>query len=193
MGGDRDEFIRERMRRDWGARSRHYAVHATSKNRVFAEILVGLVDPAAGERVLDVATGPGVVALEAARAVGTSGRVVATDLAPEWEAVITEVMAEAGIDNVEFRTMGAEALALADESFDVALCQFGLMFMPDPVRAPAGDAPGVARWRALGCRRLEHAGQGRSLRGDGERSWPRRHLSPRRSGSPRRSPSANRG
>ena len=48
---------------------------------------------------------------------------------------IAERTAEAGLDNVEFRAMGAERLDLPDASFDVALCQFGLMFVPDPVQA----------------------------------------------------------
>ena len=152
--GARDEAIRERMRRDWGARSRYYADHAAPRNRPFAEILVGLVRPAPGERVLDVATGPGVVAIEAARAVGPAGRVVATDLAPEWGAILAERAAAAGVGNVEFRVMGAEELALPDASFDVAICQFGLMFVPDPVRAlremrrvlRPGGRLGVAVW-----------------------------------------------
>lgn len=154
MGAERDEAIRERMRRDWGVRARYYAEHAAPKNRPFAELLVGLTRPAPGERVLDVATGPGVVAIEAARAVGPAGRVEATDLAPEWGEILAERAAEAGVGWIEFRAMGAEELALADASFDVALCQFGLMFVPDPVRAlremrrvlRPGGRLGVAVW-----------------------------------------------
>ena len=151
---ERAEFVRERMRQDWGVRTRHYAAYSVPKNRPFAELLVAAVAPAPGERVLDVATGPGVVAVAAARAVGPTGHVVATDLAPEWGEVVAEACADAGIANVEFRAMGAEALALPDESFDVALCQFGLMFVPDPVRAlremrrvlRPGGRLGVAVW-----------------------------------------------
>jgi SAM-dependent methyltransferase len=67
--------------------------------------------------------------------VGPSGHVLATDLAPEWGALIAERRAEAGLGNVTFRAMGAEHLDLPDASFDLALCQFGLMFVPDPVQA----------------------------------------------------------
>ena len=37
-----------------------------------------------GAQVLDVATGPGIVAAEAAERIGPSGSVLATDLVPEW-------------------------------------------------------------------------------------------------------------
>jgi SAM-dependent methyltransferase len=39
------------------------------------------------------------------------------------------------VTNVAFALMPAEALALPDEAFDVALCQFGLMFVAERVRA----------------------------------------------------------
>ncbi len=154
MDNDRDERIRERMRRDWSARSEHYAAHAAPKNRPYAEILVDAVKLVVDERVLDVATGPGVVALEAAHAIGPAGRVVATDLVPDWGEVVAAAAAREGLSNIEFREMGAEALALPDASFDVALCQFGLMFVPDPVRALTelrrvlrdGGRLGVAVW-----------------------------------------------
>lgn len=132
---DRAEFIRERMRQSWGARYRRFAEHAAPQTAAFSDVLIAKVRPAPGERVLDVATGSGVVALRAAAAVGPSGEVVATDLVPEWAEVIAEETAKAGLANVTFRTMGAEALDLPDRRFDLALCQFGLMFVPDPVQA----------------------------------------------------------
>jgi SAM-dependent methyltransferase len=131
---DRAEFIRSSMRQTWATRTRIYGEMARS-HAAHTEMLIAKARLRPGESVLDVATGPGVVALAAARAVGPSGRVVATDLAPEWSSVVDEACAAAGIGNVMFRAMGAEALDLADDSFDVALCQFGLMFVPNPVRA----------------------------------------------------------
>src|SRR4051794_7745169 len=131
---DRGQFIRDRMRESWGARTRPYAAQADG-HAAHTQQLITLVAPQPGERVLDVATGPGVVALAAAVAVGPTGQVLATDLAPEWGDVIAERCAEAGLDAVTFRAMGAEQLDLPDRSFDVALCQFGLMFVPDPVQA----------------------------------------------------------
>ena len=137
---------------EWGARAASYAAYAVPKNRPYARDLVAAVGIAEGERVLDVATGPGVVAIEAARSLAGSGEVVATDLAPEWEPFVG--LAAAGLGNVRFRVMPAEALALPDDAFDVAFCQFGLMFVSDPAVALAeisrvlrpGGRLGVAVW-----------------------------------------------
>ncbi|HEY3107903.1 MAG TPA: methyltransferase domain-containing protein [Chloroflexota bacterium] len=132
---DRAAFIRESMRRSWGGRTAQYAAATAGNNDRYAAVLLELVGPRPGERVLDVATGPGVVAVPAALAVGPAGQVVATDLAPEWEEVVAGNAAKAGAANVAFRASSADALDLPDGSFDVALCQFGLMFVPEPVQA----------------------------------------------------------
>jgi ubiquinone/menaquinone biosynthesis C-methylase UbiE len=132
---DRAELIRERMRRKFGAMTREYATIGAQSHAEHSELLVARVGPAPGAHVLDVATGPGGVALAAAAAVGPRGRVLATDLAPEWQEVVEAACSEAGVTNVAFRAMGAEALELPDTSFDVVFCKLGLMFVPDPVRA----------------------------------------------------------
>ncbi|MGH2534197.1 MAG: class I SAM-dependent methyltransferase [Thermomicrobiales bacterium] len=146
--------IRDRMRRDWGARRHEYATAAAQINAAVADLLLGLVAPDPGDRVLDVATGPGVVALRAARLTGPTGPVLATDIAPEWEEFVTGPSAAEGLPNVSFRAMGAEALDLPGASFDVAYCQFGLMFVPDRARALGelrrvlrpGGRLGIAVW-----------------------------------------------
>ena len=129
------DFIRQSMRKTWGARVDAYIAEAAPNTAQHTKALLELQPARPGERVLDVATGPGVVALAAALQVGPQGSVVATDLAPEWEPHIQRRADELGLDNVTFRAMGAESLDLPDDSFDVAYCQFGLMFVPDPVQA----------------------------------------------------------
>jgi|SRR5579884_855530 len=132
---ERADEVRGRMREMWGARARSFAEHAAPQTSKYAEVLVGAVAPRPGERVLDVACGSGVVAVRAARLVEPAGEVVATDLAPEWAELVAETAAAAGVTNVAFRAMGAEALDLPDQAFDAAFCQFGLMFVPDPTQA----------------------------------------------------------
>ena len=92
-----------------------------------------LAHVAPGQRVLDVATGIGEPAMTAARQVGPSGSVVAIDQAPQMLAVARERMQVAGIRTVEFIEGDAETTALPLDSFDAAVCRWGLMFFQDPV------------------------------------------------------------
>jgi ubiquinone/menaquinone biosynthesis C-methylase UbiE len=88
-----------------------------------------------GQRVLDVACGTGLVALDAARAVGHDGCVLGIDLSGQMAAAASRRAQERQLSNVSFARMDGETLELPDASFDVALCALGLMYMPDPERA----------------------------------------------------------
>lgn len=98
----------------------------------FGQRLVELAELEPGMRVLDVATGPGIVALPAAERVGKDGYVLGIDLAAGMiDAAIHERDAR-GVQNVDFRVMDAEDLDLPDGSFDALLCGFGLMLFDEP-------------------------------------------------------------
>jgi SAM-dependent methyltransferase len=90
--------------------------------------LVRFARIAAGEKVLDVGTGTGVVAVTAARA-GAS--VTALDLTPELLAQAHENGRIAG-QHIVWTEGDAEQLPYPDASFDVVLSQFGHMFAPRP-------------------------------------------------------------
>jgi ubiquinone/menaquinone biosynthesis C-methylase UbiE len=83
-----------------------------------------------GERVLDVACGTGVVTRLAAERVGATGAVTAVDVSAEMIDVAKSVSASAGAP-IDWHVRDAASLDLAAASFDVALCQMGLMFMED--------------------------------------------------------------
>ena len=143
-----------RRRAEWTERVERFARDAAPRTRPFAEALVAFLPPPVGAQVLDVATGTGLVAVEAARRVGPRGSVLATDFLPAWEPFVRTTVSAARVANVMFATMPAEALALPDASFDVAYCQFGLMFVPEPIRALCemrrvlrpGGRIGIAVW-----------------------------------------------
>ena len=88
-----------------------------------------------GERVLDVACGTGLISFRAAEAVGEQGTVVGTDISGEMIETARRGAAARDLANVTFERGDAEALPLADASFDAAVCGLGLMYVPDPVRA----------------------------------------------------------
>jgi O-methyltransferase/aklanonic acid methyltransferase len=97
--------------------------------------LVQLAELAGARRVLDIGTGTGVVALAAAARVGPEGKVVGIDLSEGMLAMAREQAARAGReDRLAFRRMDAEALELADQSFDAILSLFALFHFPDPLR-----------------------------------------------------------
>ena len=88
-----------------------------------------------GERVLDVACGTGIVALDAAARVSPGGDVVGVDLSGCMIEVARRRAMQEHRTNISFERADAEQLALPDNSFNVALCALGLMYMPVPERA----------------------------------------------------------
>jgi ubiquinone/menaquinone biosynthesis C-methylase UbiE len=90
-----------------------------------------------GERVLDVASGTGLVAFAAARAVGARGHVDGVDLSGEMVAAAVQRAGQLRVDNATFSRMDAEALEFPDAQFDAVLCGLGLMYVPDAARAIA--------------------------------------------------------
>lgn len=113
--------------------------HQLSFPELYEQTLVGplfqpwagpLLDDVAltpGDRLLDVACGTGIVARVATKRLGGSGRVVGVDPNPGMLAVARKRAPE-----VDWRDGVAEALPLlANEQFDVVVCQQGLQFFPD--------------------------------------------------------------
>lgn len=96
----------------------------------WAARLIDTVGLNPGETVLDVACGSGAVAIAAHDRVGPTGAVAGLDLNPDMLAVARRKQPE-----VQWTEGRAENLPFSDQSFDVALCQFGLMFFDDPPQA----------------------------------------------------------
>jgi ubiquinone/menaquinone biosynthesis C-methylase UbiE len=94
--------------------------------------LVDAIDPQPGERLLEVAAGPGETGFIAARRIGPEGRLLSTDQAPDMVEVAQRRAAELGLDNVDFAVVDAQEMELEPGSFDAALCRWGYMLMGDP-------------------------------------------------------------
>src|SRR5690606_37484122 len=82
-----------------------------------------------GERVLDVASGTGVVARLAAERVGREGTIEGLDANPAMLAVAREAAPREL--SITWHQAAAEQIPLADESFDAVLCGMGLQFFAD--------------------------------------------------------------
>ena len=89
----------------------------------------------AGERVLDVACGTGLVTFAAAAAVGPAGLVMGADLSEVMVERARAQGARLGAGHIRFERMDAEDLDLPAASFDAAVCALGLMYVPDARKA----------------------------------------------------------
>lgn len=138
--------------------------------RPWAERLVEAAGLMAGERVLDLACGTGIVARTAARRVGPGGTVVGVDVNPAMLEVAREV--SDGIrPPIEYVESNALNLAFPASSFDVVFCQQGLQFFADRAAAlrevrrvttPRGRAI-FAVWRGIDHHRAMTALDGEVL------------------------------
>ncbi len=128
---DPDAFTAE-SRANWSKAAPHYGALADELFRPMAHAFVKFAGVKAGQTVLDVACGPGTATLACAKAVGPKGKVVGVDLAPGMLKAAGE-----RLGTIDLREMNAEALDLPDSTFDVVICQLGLMLFAKPDRALA--------------------------------------------------------
>jgi SAM-dependent methyltransferase len=81
--------------------------------------------------VLDVCCGSGASAIPAAETVGLSGSVVGVDLAENLLELARAKANQRGLTNIRFQSGDLMHLPFDDESFDTAVCVFGIFFVPD--------------------------------------------------------------
>lgn len=118
--------------------------------------MVDAVAPQPGERVLELAAGPGDTGFLAAELIAPGGgTLICSDRA---EAMLEVAKARAtglGLRNVEFRTLDLEWIDLETASVDAVLCRWAFMLVPDPEAAlretrrvlkPGGGRIALAVW-----------------------------------------------
>ena len=114
---------------DWGPAIEDWLGTATATMLDHAHLTSGM-------RVLDIAAGAGGQTLAAARRVGPSGHVLATDISPAILEFAAGEAARAGVGTVEtLEADGEDLSAVQDDSYDAAISRVGLIYFPDQHRA----------------------------------------------------------
>ena len=154
--------VRARVHGMWAAVAPGWAEHAgavDARTAGLAERLLDLASIAPGDRVLELACGPGGLGIAAARRVDGI-EVVLSDVAAPMVAIAAS--RADGLANVRARVLDLEEIDEPDRSFDVLLCREGLMFAADPERAGRelhriarpGARVAISVWGAAGAQSL---------------------------------------
>ena len=130
MPDDRDgEKHRETVRASFDKQAVEFSESPVMTDRAALERLVGWAAVSGGERVLDVACGPGLVAAAFAPHVA---QVVGVDLTPAMLARATAIVRERGIANAAFAQADVERLPFPDRCFDRVVSRRAFHHFPDP-------------------------------------------------------------
>jgi ubiquinone/menaquinone biosynthesis C-methylase UbiE len=132
------EQFRRRLHDMWSGVAGAWGKHAAfidARGATVTEQMLALTIPRPGERVLELACGPGGVGLAAASHVGATGQVMLSDISVEMLSIAAIRAKQLGLANVSTSILDLEHIAQPDDSFDVVFCREGLMLVQDPGRA----------------------------------------------------------
>ena len=107
-----------------------------------AQLLVEYAHLRSGDRVLDIATGTGMVAFYAAEKIGPTGSVLGIDIAEGMLAQARQKYAQQGLTNLQFMQADGEHCSAPEESFDAIFCGSAFIWMTDLYRS-------LCHWRRL--------------------------------------------
>jgi SAM-dependent methyltransferase len=134
---DPDDLRRQTLER-WERAATGWSAQRARMQRASAPVsqwLVEAIDPQPGQRVLELAAGPGDTGLLAAELLHPGGTLISTDVAEPMVEAARARAAELGLDNVVFRVMDAEWIDEPAASLDAVLCRWGFMLLADPAAA----------------------------------------------------------
>jgi ubiquinone/menaquinone biosynthesis C-methylase UbiE len=126
-----DQAARETWSRAADAWERHQA-ELREVTASVSQWMVDAIDPQPGQRVLELAAGPGETGFIAAARLGPGGTLVSSDQSEEMVSVARRRAQALGLQNVEFAVVDAQQLEFDSARFDAALCRFGYMLVGDP-------------------------------------------------------------
>ncbi len=96
-----------------------------------AKRLLDYVPLTSGQSVLDIATGTGLLAIPAAKAISPNGRAIGVDISTIMLAQAQEKIAEEAVDNLELVEADMEFIDFDPEQFDVIFCCSAIVYFTD--------------------------------------------------------------
>ena len=96
-----------------------------------AKRLLEYVKVTSGQTILDLATGTGLVAISAAKAVGVQGSVIGVDISPGMLAQAQDKIVVERISNLELIEADVELINFDSEQFDLIFCCSALVYISD--------------------------------------------------------------
>lgn len=121
----------DRAARGWGRR----AERVRDWGMPVSALMIEQLALQSGQRVLELAAGPGDTGFLAAELIAPRGTLVSSDASQAMLAVARERARALGIDNVEFKQLELEWIDLPTASVDAVLCRWGVMLAVDPSAA----------------------------------------------------------
>jgi len=110
-------------------RSSAYVACSALMDQADLDTVVGLPDLTGVERVLDVATGTGNLAMALSPHVK---EVIGIDITPKMLELAVQAAQEKGLDNIDNLVADVEHLPFREEEFDVVTCRFSFHHFPEP-------------------------------------------------------------
>ncbi|MEH2091673.1 class I SAM-dependent methyltransferase [Nostoc sp.] len=126
---DLDNY-KQQLKEFYGSRTT-YDHEKDTRHPLEAKILLEFVPLDSGQKILDVATGTGLVSIPAAEKVGSEGYVIGIDMTPGMLHQARLKIAAARLQNIELIEADAEYFNFSDSSFDVVFCCEAIVLFPD--------------------------------------------------------------
>jgi ubiquinone/menaquinone biosynthesis C-methylase UbiE len=144
---ERHEQQKNLVREQFTRTAQVFGDYAVVSRVAEAERLAGMVKAGPDDRAVDLACGPGTLALRFARHVRW---ICGLDLTPAILERARRSAAAEGFDNLRFAIGDAQALPFADGSLDIAVTSYSFHHFPDPVRTVSEMARVVRRGGRVG-------------------------------------------
>ncbi|PHJ68356.1 methyltransferase type 11 [Nostoc linckia z18] len=128
------DSYKQQLKEFYGSRTTYDREEGT-RHPLDAKILLEFVPLHSGQKILDVATGTGLVAIPAAKKVGSEGYVIGIDMTPGMLHQARQKITAKKLQNIELIEADAEDFNFSDSSFDVVFCCEAIVLFPDILAA----------------------------------------------------------